>query len=368
MAQDNNYELPLNWQQKVSLWFGELKANLLKDKVLFLYCAITTTLIYSLSLYLESPIRYSLTTYFETIWLACYISFLAWCTYYYFYLIFTKEKQPSKRFLRKLKQIFLPLGHTLAVIALILAFTVVFSNHTFLKSLIPLLHPFQLDAIFIDFDRALHFGTDPWIITHSLFLGAWSSLAINIAYNAWFFFMWGMLIFFLIYKKQPQLRQQFLLTFVLSWMIIGFVMATLLASAGPCYVEPLTGNTYFVPLMQELQEQSQYLQDAQIGQLWALATQEHLWHDYIEQANGIGSGISAMPSMHVSIAVLLALSIYRLNRFAGYLAYAFAIMIQVGSVHLGWHYAIDGYLGALLTVMLWKGVGWLLQRYPNLYQ
>ncbi|WP_282248726.1 hypothetical protein [Vibrio campbellii] len=47
MAQDNNYELPLNWQQKVSLWFGELKVHLLKDKVLYLYCAVTTVVIYT---------------------------------------------------------------------------------------------------------------------------------------------------------------------------------------------------------------------------------------------------------------------------------------------------------------------------------
>ncbi|EKM28099.1 putative membrane domain protein, partial [Vibrio harveyi] len=35
MAQNNNYDLQLNWQQKVSLWLSELKANLLKDKILY---------------------------------------------------------------------------------------------------------------------------------------------------------------------------------------------------------------------------------------------------------------------------------------------------------------------------------------------
>ncbi|MFN1512958.1 phosphatase PAP2 family protein [Vibrio owensii] len=367
MAQDNNYELPLNWQQKVSLWFGELKVHLLKDKVLYLYCAVTTVVIYSFSLYFQSPIRYSLTTYLETIGTACYITFLMWCSYYYFYLIVQKEKSPTKQFLRKLAQIFFPLNRTIAVATLVLMLTLVFSNHTFLKSLIPVLHPFSLDEAFINIDRVLHFGVDPWVITHSLFPGAWSSFVLNMAYNAWFFLMWGMLIFFLIYKKRPQLRQQFLLSFVLSWMVIGFFFATLLSSVGPCYVEPLSENNYFSPLMETLRAQSQYLLDIEIGQLWALATQEHLWHDYIEQANSIGSGISAMPSMHVSIAVLIALSIYRLNKIAGYVAYFFALIIQIGSVHLAWHYAIDGYFATVLTILIWKGVGYLIHRYPSAF-
>ncbi|RIW19189.1 phosphatase PAP2 family protein [Vibrio harveyi] len=367
MAQNNNYDLQLNWQQKVSLWLSELKANLLKDKILYFYCASTTLLIFSCSLYLDSPIRYSLTTYFETIGLASYITFLAWCTYYYFSLIFRKEPHPAKQFLNKLRRMFFPLTRTLSVIALLLVLTIVFSNHTFLTSLIPILHPFSLDSAFIDIDRFLHFGIDPWVITHTILPGPWASLVINTAYNAWFFFMWGMLIFFLIYKKQPLLRQQFFLTFVLSWMVIGFVLATLLSSAGPCYVEPLMDNTYFSPLMRTLQEQSQYLQDIQVGQLWALATQDHLWNDYIEQSNGIGSGISAMPSMHVSIAVLLALSIYQINKVAGYVAYVFALLIQIGSVHLAWHYAIDGYLATILTILLWKAVGAFIHRFPRLF-
>ncbi|MCV5838215.1 phosphatase PAP2 family protein, partial [Escherichia coli] len=56
------------------------------------------------------------------------------------------------------------------------------------------------------------------------------------------------------------------------------------------------------------------------------------------------------------------LSICRLNKKLGYFAYAFAILIQIGSVHLGWHYAIDGYVGTLLTVLLWKIVGWFIKR------
>ncbi len=130
-------------------------------------------------------------------------------------------------------------------------------------------------------------------------------------------------------------------------------------------MELITGDEQFVPLMKTLEAQSQYLTNVDAGQLWALPTQQYLWDEYIANANGIGSGISAMPSLHVSIAVLMALSIYRLNKTIGYFAYAFAVIIQIGSVHLAWHYAIDGYLATLLTVMLWKIVGWALRRYAS---
>ncbi|MHA2813075.1 phosphatase PAP2 family protein [Vibrio campbellii] len=368
MAQNNNYELPLNWQQKVSLWFGELKVHLYQDRVLYYYCIAATSILYLSSLYLNSPIDYSFTTYLETLALAFYVTFLSCCLYYYFYLIIKKEKRPSRQFFTKLKQIFLPLSRTVSVFILMLCMNLVFSNHTFLKSLIPSIHPFSLDNALANIDKLLHFGIAPWELTHSLLPSAWASWVINIAYNAWFFFMWGVLIFFLIYKKQPLLRQQFLLTFVFSWLFIGAFFATLLSSAGPCFLELLNGDNQFAPLMNTLNQQSEYLQSVEAGPLWALPTQDYLWEGYIEPSNNIGAGISAMPSMHVSIAVLLALSLYRVNRILGYFAYAFAVLTQIGSVHLAWHYAVDGYMSIILTVLLWKLVGRFIKRFPTLFQ
>jgi hypothetical protein len=46
-----------------------------------------------------------------------------------------------------------------------------------------------------------------------------------------------------------------------------------------------------------------------------------------------------------------------LNRAVGLILALFAAIIQLGSVHLGWHYAVDGYLSALFTFLIWKWMG-----------
>ena len=40
-------------------------------------------------------------------------------------------------------------------------------------------------------------------------------------------------------------------------------------------------------------------------------------------------------------------------------AIVYAFLIWTASVHLGWHYALDGVLAALLTVVLWWVTGLL---------
>ncbi|MDN3683797.1 hypothetical protein QW180_05815 [Vibrio sinaloensis] len=40
----------------------------------------------------------------------------------------------------------------------------------------------------------------------------------------------------------------------------------------------------------------------------------------------------------------------------------YVVAIQIGSVHLAWHYAIDGYLSIVLTLILWKLCGVLARK------
>ena len=81
-----------------------------------------------------------------------------------------------------------------------------------------------------------------------------------------------------------------------------------------------------------------------------------------EGQDAIGGGISAMPSLHVAIAVLTALCVR--DRFPGlqWLPWIYAVIIYIGSIHLGWHYASDGIVSAVGMVAIWKAAGWYLDR------
>tara|TARA_B100001059_G_scaffold68287_1_gene65136 strand:+ start:358 stop:909 length:552 start_codon:yes stop_codon:yes gene_type:complete len=174
--------------------------------------------------------------------------------------------------------------------------------------------------------------------------------------------MWGMLLFFIVYRKNDQLRNQFILTFLVSWFLFGNVMATLLSSAGPVFFHHFHHQDLYLELMQRLDMQNHKITELSVFSLWTLSAQDMLWDSYVTGIRGRGTGISAMPSLHVTIAVLMAMTAFRLNKNWGYIAWVYAFFVQVGSVHLAWHYAIDGYIGALMVVALWHLIGYLLRR------
>ena len=96
--------------------------------------------------------------------------------------------------------------------------------------------------------------------------------------------------------------------------------------------------------------------------IWALQMQETLFTNYETRHVSLVSGITAMPSMHVSIAVLMALLGWRVNRLAGWIFTIYCGFIMIGSIHLGWHYAVDGYVSLVMTIAIWHLCGWISRR------
>jgi membrane-associated phospholipid phosphatase len=229
-----------------------------------------------------------------------------------------------------------------------MAVLIVFSSaFSVLKGAIVLLSPFGWDRTLSHIDRLLAFGSDPYQRLWWLVESHWAVTIFNFAYNLWFFLLLGTMFAAAFTSRDTALRHQFLSALMLTWTIGGFFIAMAVSSAGPCYFARLgLGNTY-KPLTDALAAATREYP------VWALATQDALWRGYIHP--GAGSiGISAFPSMHVATAMLLALYWRRRLGLAGILMWVFAGLIFVGSIVLGWHFAVDGIGGAAIVLACWK--------------
>lgn len=223
-----------------------------------------------------------------------------------------------------------------------------FSAFTSMKEMIPGIHPFTWDHEFAALDNFLHFGIDPWKFLHPLFSLPFVTYALNVNYNAWLVAVFVALYWQLFSKANPTVRMQFFYAFLLCWAINGTLLATIFSSAGPCFFERLTGSDYYAPLMAHLNSANK------IYQIFAIDTQNMVWNAASKNQSMIGGGISAMPSIHVATALLFWLLARELKNKYERLFMIFFILIVLGSIYLGWHYAVDGYLSMITTYAIWK--------------
>jgi hypothetical protein len=57
--------------------------------------------------------------------------------------------------------------------------------------------------------------------------------------------------------------------------------------------------------------------------------------------------------MHVAMATLFVIGAFQHSRKIGWYFFGYAMLIWIASIHLGWHYASDGLLGAAMMTGLW---------------
>lgn len=232
-----------------------------------------------------------------------------------------------------------------------------FSAFTSLKSGLARLHPYTWDATIGGWDRAL-FGQDAWRVLQPALGHPPVTFALSVLYSGWHAAMltiFGGLCFSL---GRPVLRAQALLALVGCWALLGTWAATMLASVGPCFVGPLhvAAPDGFAPQAAYLQAANRQLP------IWEFAEQSRLLSAAAAGKPALGSGISAMPSMHVAVAMLMMLVAWRFGRRAGIVGSVYFVIILLGSVHLGWHYAMDGLAGAAGAGLLWLAAGWVARR------
>ncbi|WP_313804959.1 phosphatase PAP2 family protein [Sphingobium sp.] len=249
-------------------------------------------------------------------------------------------------FFRNFYRHYQPVRRVVASSLFLLGLVVFWPIFSAMKKSIGLYTDFSWDHAFIRADMLIHRG-DAWQLFTWLLRSPTAVYLINVLYQAWITLLYIGVPLIALDLERRRLRSQFLMTLVLGWSIIGNGLAMLLASAGPCFVAVIHGNPHFEPLMAQLKAVDQ------ITPLMTLKVQAKLLAIQATNGNGLGSGISAMPSIHVHTAFLFALWASKVSRLAGVVFGSFCAVIMIGSVLTGYHYAVDGYVAIGMTVLLW---------------
>jgi len=233
-------------------------------------------------------------------------------------------------------------------------FTGVFTS---MKSLLNDVVPFTADGWLAQVDAWVHFGVDPWrllqpVLGHEtitrgiqkFYLAGWAMLLVGFTASAAFA------------PGLAHVRRRFFLTYFAAWIALGNIVAAAFMSGGPVYYGRLTGD------YGRYAEQLRYLSFSRGMESSSYDLQNGLWALYQQHSFQAGTGVSAFPSMHVATMMLFTLTAFQLDRRLGFVIGALALTILTGSVHLAWHYAIDGYASAAFVALVWFGIGRLEAR------
>jgi|ETN07SMinimDraft_1059922.scaffolds.fasta_scaffold01392_7 hypothetical protein len=209
----------------------------------------------------------------------------------------------------------------------------------YIKPVLNIFVPFGADPLLADIDKALFLGTDPWRLLD------WMNVNFaNMFYHpGWFALMIIALMFLFASPSSPE-KTAMALSYFLLWSIVGPLVHTILPAGGPIFFERLGHGDRFATLSPGDQ---------------TMRAADYLWRNFSNGEFSPAAGISAMPSMHVTMSAWTVLCFYYFARSWWIPVAAISGYIALLSVALGWHYAIDGIAGAALAAATF----YLLRRY-----
>lgn len=267
------------------------------------------------------------------------------------YLVAKRHPHPTRQLIQDVREHWPTL---LCMTVMLLAVPETLEAASRFKKLIPQVQPFYLDPFLVELERSI-LGMDAWRLTHAI-LGPAATRLIDVIYGLWHLVNISLLCWICL-SPNRRMQLQAGICYQLAWLGLGAALATAFSSVGPCFYEYFFGQDDFVPLMSRLEE---------IGGsegLHSLTAMQYLLAS--AGTDALGGGISAMPSLHVAIATLVLLVVrdqFPDRRWLAMLTAAYVMVIFVGSVHLGWHYALDGVVGAAGMLLIWLGVKLFLNR------
>jgi hypothetical protein len=263
-------------------------------------------------------------------------------------LLWFKSTWPIEEFFSRL----------IGALPFLLAWPVFMAGFTAIKNLWNETLPFAWDQDIVALGAKLPFSTQLWHLV--AFQNPPVTRAIEFVYA-----FWGVPLVavpFMICLRPPTCpkRTRYLISQLLVMILLGNVAAGAFMSAGPFWLD-LTdpqGSPYtaLFGYLQRLDPD---------GPFSAALFQRYLWDAYQHRIAWFGSGISAFPSIHVAVAALYVLAGWPFGGIARVASAFFLGVIMIGSVHLGWHYALDGYAGMAGAGAIYYGVGRLQRRYGS---
>jgi hypothetical protein len=213
---------------------------------------------------------------------------------------------------------------------------------------------FPWDASLASADYFLFLGHDPWRVTHAVFGTVAGTKFLDSLYSLWMFIMYGFPALVVAMFHDSAMRVRLIGCWLVSWVLIGGIGAWVFASAGPCYYVQLVGpNASFAELSARLAALAKAAHASGI-KINAIDFQPMLLGAYKSSHYAPAGGISAMPSMHLAMATLFAIAGYQFNRWLGHIMVIYWVLIWIGSIHLGWHYACDGLVAGAMMMGIWK--------------
>jgi len=214
-----------------------------------------------------------------------------------------------------------------------------------IKQAIPFINGNIYDSQLLFIDKIIHLGLNPNILSVKFFGNEYTSGTIDRIYISWYMLQPMILAYFAIIPNR-QLHIRFFTSYFAMW-ILGGISALIIPSMGPIYISPEWFAELNMPFARRLQQMLLKHYEA------ALANPD-------KYKVFIYEGIAAFPSLHVGIVAVFAFFLWKVNRKVGIAMFMYVALIQIGSVLLGWHYAIDGYF----AIGLAYGFYWLSGKIP----
>lgn len=210
-----------------------------------------------------------------------------------------------------------------------------------IKQAIPFINPHIYDNLLLKADRFMFFGHDAYAVLIAMFGNPVVTALIDKLYVLWYIVKPFVLVYFASLPVRASVaHKRFFLAYFAMW-IFGGLSAVLLPSLGPIYFYPDAYSHIVKPYATRLQ--------TNLGIHYFDALRHpHSYKVFIYE------GIAAFPSLHVGIIAVFAFFLYKRSRTIGWLMFGYLLIIQIGSVVLGWHYFIDGLFAIALAFLFYK--------------